>query len=525
MKQRSASRLHRIHLPPVLLSAALALFGGACTAYTSDEEPPQAVEESDFGERYANVDPLSLTEDEKFALVVEWMGWDPAEARSVPEGRVVDGDVLILASELDANVERILNPEKAYLCTYEPGSTSLGNADGLPCKMTSSDVAETVDSIYLDIDPSLSAAWKLAFRRAAAGWSSANYDGVQVGISLDGEGKRSNNSRWTIVIDPGAYQTLNPAYALASSPTYVPIGGGWQAMRPGSLILLNTWDALTQAVMDQTALHELGHTLGFHHPGITTWLPGTAAQGAGGSKYCEDMYDSGNYPTVMCSGPGYSYPLLSEDDVLAASMLYPRQEIFDVTSWDWSFCSVTHPCDIGEGDCDSDAQCKGFLVCNGTSVAVNRYGAPYESGGTSSGDVCAPPYSERDDGAVQCGSANINRCRSVDCPCGAGNGDCEPGECGGGLVCGTDNGPANGLSQSWDLCTHVRPPGCAAMDRAAIDNDLCSPSCPCSFGEGDCDSDNDCIGDLVCGQNVGDSFLNLPADLDLCVHPTALSGL
>jgi len=64
-------------------------------------------------------------------------------------------------------------------------------------------------------------------------------------------------------------------------------------------------------------------------------------------------------------------------------MLYPHTRTYYVTSWDWNFCSTNQPCDVGEGDCDSDAECKGYLICNQTSAAVDRYGAP------STGDVCA----------------------------------------------------------------------------------------------------------------------------------------
>ncbi len=506
--------------------AAFALFGMACTAPTGEGGAPAPERETSFGEKYANVDPETLTEDEKFQLVVDWMGLDDTDMRVVPEGRVVEDDILILTSDLDGYVSRIFNPDKAYLCAYESGSTSPGTADGRPCNITSSDVPEDVDSIYLDIDPSLPAGWKLAFRRAAAAWSSTKYGDTQIGISMDAEGKRANASRWTIVIDPGTYSTLHPATALASSPSYVPIGGGWVAMRPGSLVIVNTWTSYNQADMDHTALHELGHTLGFHHPGHGTWLQGTAINESGGSRYCDDRNLAGHYETAMCSGPGYGTHYLSEDDRLAASMLYPREEQFDVTFWDWSFCSASGPCDMGEGDCDSDAECKGFLICNTTSVAVNRYGAPYIAGGSSSGDVCTTPYSERDDGAVQCGGFNWDRCKDIDCPCGAGSGDCEPGECPGGLTCGTDNGPAFGQGQTYDLCVHPRPPGCAAYDRSVLDWSLCTPDCPCSFGEGDCDTDADCIGDLVCGQNVSGSFLGYSqSDVDLCVHPTALGNL
>ncbi len=39
-------------------------------------------------------------------------------------------------------------------------------------------------------------------------------------------------------------------------------------------------------------------------------------------------------------------------------------------------------------------------------------------------------------------------------------------------------------------------------------NFCCSPSRPCDVGEGACDEDVECAGDLICGDNncVGDAF-------------------
>ena len=38
-------------------------------------------------------------------------------------------------------------------------------------------------------------------------------------------------------------------------------------------------------------------------------------------------------------------------------------------------------------------------------------------------------------------------------------------------------------------------------DAATADSDCCTSSNKCSLGEGNCDSDSDCEGDLVCGTN------------------------
>jgi hypothetical protein len=215
----------------------------------------------------------------------------------------------------------------------------------------------------------------------------------------------------------------------------------------------------------------------------------------------------------MCLGNN-ERTFLSDDDILGAQTLYPLGAQFDLTAWSWSFCSADLPCNVGEGDCDSDAECAGYLVCLKTSDAVDLYGAP------STGDVCAPPPTSMNDGGGSCSTSfTTSRCINSACPCGVGMGDCdEDQECGGGLVCNHNNGAAAGQPESWDLCVHPRPPGCDAMDKGDLDWSLCTPSCPCSLGEGDCDTDNDCIGELVCGQNVGASF-GVTSSFDLCIRP------
>ncbi len=42
------------------------------------------------------------------------------------------------------------------------------------------------------------------------------------------------------------------------------------------------------------------------------------------------------------------------------------------------------------------------------------------------------------------------------------------------------------------------------------------PSAPCVEGEGDCDRDSDCLGDLICGTDIGADY-GMPAHYDVCV--------
>ena len=67
-------------------------------------------------------------------------------------------------------------------------------------------------------------------------------------------------------------------------------------------------------------------------------------------------------------------------------------------------------------------------------------------------------------------------------------------------------------------------------DSSKDDWDCCTSFDPCGVGEGDCDSDTDCIGDLICGYNNCqslDSGWNY-YDFDCCItgkHCTKYSFL
>jgi len=80
-------------------------------------------------------------------------------------------------------------------------------------------------------------------------------------------------------------------------------------------------------------------------------------------------------------------------------------------------------------------------------------------------------------------------------PCNEGEGDCDnDSECVGGLVCpqsSSYNPPGN------DYCEQ---PDCGLP---VNHNDYCRDCGPCTEGQGDCDDDDECLGDLVCPQVNG----------------------
>merc|ERR1711890_22192 len=82
--------------------------------------------------------------------------------------------------------------------------------------------------------------------------------------------------------------------------------------------------------------------------------------------------------------------------------------------------------------------------------------------------------------------------------CGEGEGDCDSNsDCNSNLVCGKDNcktgfpGDRSSFEDTDDCCM-VPNSGCDGGDDCCKDGN-------CGEGQGDCDSDSDCYGPLVCG--------------------------
>jgi len=136
------------------------------------------------------------------------------------------------------------------------------------------------------------------------------------------------------------------------------------------------------------------------------------------------------------------------------------------TNGDGDYCNdPANPCAVGEGDCDSHAQCTtGFCGANNGPKFGQAAGA----------DVCTLPHCQNrrrdlDETGVDCGGASCGAC-PVTCP--------------------VPNGGAGS----------------------------CTPACPCASGQGDCNANSDCQPGLVCGRNNGARF-SLPAGADVCVAP------
>jgi len=93
-------------------------------------------------------------------------------------------------------------------------------------------------------------------------------------------------------------------------------------------------------------------------------------------------------------------------------------------------------------------------------------------------------------------------CCTSENPCEEGEGDCDyDSHCVGDLQCGKDNCQGDTFDSTDDCCfAHSGP--CDGGDSC------CTSAKPCKEGEGDCDYDSHCAGDLKCGNNncQGDTF-------------------
>lgn len=119
---------------------------------------------------------------------------------------------------------------------------------------------------------------------------------------------------------------------------------------------------------------------------------------------------------------------------------------------------------------------------------------------------------------------------SVGSPCGLGQGDCDhDDECSGTLSCFQRNSGESipglaGLAAvpaNYDFCYDPAWTGDMPAENRGVAG--CGPEAPCGLGQGDCDSDYDCVGDLQCfqrdnGENIPGvvGLQSMPKDYDFC---------
>jgi len=173
-------------------------------------------------------------------------------------------------------------------------------------------------------------------------------------------------------------------------------------------------------------------------------------------------------------------------------------------------CTSSNQCAMGEGDCDADDDCTGSLKCgqaNGLhDNCDNSLGFP------SNYDCCYEPE------ATGCADGTDGECCEGVTQCGIGEGDCDSDAgCIGSLKCGSNNCDTSlGFGPSWDCCYDdgytPEVTGCAD----GSDGSCCTTSNLCGIGDGDCDSDDQCQDDLLCGSNNCDTSLGFGPNWDCC---------
>jgi hypothetical protein len=107
----------------------------------------------------------------------------------------------------------------------------------------------------------------------------------------------------------------------------------------------------------------------------------------------------------------------------------------------------------------------------------------------------------------------ICNCIDMTCPAAPPNPSPPPPTCDNDDTCDT------GAGEDCSTCAHdCGICGSGGCDGSHCGFTFCSASCPCTYGQADCDSDADCVENLVCGWQAGEDFGCASADqVDACV--------
>lgn len=468
-------------------------------------ESPQVVDIAELSE---------LSDDEKAIHALLMEGFEFEQLQIEDDHILVEGDIRMKKTDLIRWTEQAI--EKGYYCGHDSDSDP---AD-LDCESQKIDL-DVVSHIRLAFASGTAggtATQKEAIRDAARRWNNAhrlveNAPGSNIYFDVDGK----YSSAWGEATVTASWQNMGACNPLAVAEFPTEVGG---QIVPGPTIIFNSnscaMDFLGDLLaLERTAIHELGHTLGFFHPEARTYA---------GVNHISGTKTGQSYETIMHATASESGPTgIFADDALSAVVLFPNQceEMWENDPLDDEFCDNTDcPCDVGEGDCDAEGtsdQCKGELICG------TNNGAAYDL--PSSWEVCIKPASCPDFPE----DASTSFCTDASCPCGIYEGDCDMNShCGGRLECRDDIGAGVGMPSDWDICILPPIPGCPDFYEESLDGEFCTVECPCNLGQGDCDSDEECRGNLVCGTNNAIDFPHPGlspvtwanyADWDFCVAP------
>jgi hypothetical protein len=218
------------------------------------------------------------------------------------------GSIELRSEELLAESDLLLDPETLLELAREHATTS-GETPGFrPLGYFSS--ASTTNGVFtatppranailLTFDTDVPSNWRTALRSAAAQWNPNSC----INIAEDGG---------TDVLSVRVDTTLPPDILAIA---FLPFSRGG-VMVPGPQIRVNPNTNLSAAALKYAAMHEMGHVLGFMHPGKGKHLPNTSVD--------TDPSDlTASYSTVMTlSGPNLSS--LSTDDVKSRDAVFRK---------------------------------------------------------------------------------------------------------------------------------------------------------------------------------------------------------
>jgi predicted ThiF/HesA family dinucleotide-utilizing enzyme len=233
--------------------------------------------------------------------------------------------------------------------------------------------------------------------------------------------------------------------------------------------------------------------------GLRCWksdtpVPGCTGTKVSGKEYC---YSVSMAPT---SAPSSSAPTSAPSPSAAKTLRDDGDDGLPTTSFPLGECS---------GDCDSDDECFGDLACfqrNGTEAVPGCAGT-----GTFAQDYC---YKTTGTGVFSYVGDEDVPIRAF--PLGICEGDCDAdADCAAGLRCWKNDTPVPGCTGTQvsgkEYCYDVSltptsapgPPPTAETLRDDGNDGLPTTSFPLGECSGDCDSDDECFGDLACFERNG----------------------